>query len=164
MNRLVPFFWLLCSGLLLAGGKKEQDIIVTFHLQGSSADGLKMSAPEMVAGGEVYFRRSPEVSTKDISSFRPFASNDGYSYGVVFLLNDIGRKRLTSVTNASRRKLMLSRLNGRPLDVVEIDRTIDDGVLVIWQGVSTQEIAALDRMMPRIGETVKEWKEKKKNS
>ena len=136
--------------------------MVSFHMQGSQTDGPKMSLPQNVAGTNVYFRLSPEISHNDIESFRPFPAEDGTSYGVLFKLSRTGAQRLSSVTNANQGRLMMARLNGRPIDVVTIDRPITDGVIVIWQGVTVGEIAAADRTMPRIGQSVKEWKKQKK--
>lgn len=120
-----------------------------------------MSVPQDVAGSRVFFRLSPEFSHKDIESFRPFPAEDGTTYGVLFKLNPVGAKRLQGITNANRGSLLMARLNGRPIDVVTIDTTIGDGLMVIWQGVTTREIAAADKMMPRIGQTMKEWKKQK---
>ena len=154
--------WLLCTLSLMAGGKKDESLVVQFNLQGESTDGQKMSVPQEVAGKRMFFRLSPEVSTRDIESFRPFPADDGYSYGVVLKLNRAGTQRLAAVTNANQTKLLMARVNGRPLDVVQIDRPINDGILVIWQGVTTREIGMADKMMPRIGVTMKEWKKEQK--
>lgn len=137
--------------------------MVTFHLQGEEGEGKKIAVPEMVAGRQVFFRLAPEISHNNVAAFRPFPAEDGYSYGIVLQMNDVGRQRLASVTNANKGALLLARLNGRPLDVLKIDQGINDGFIVIWQGVTAQEIAMADSMMPRIGESLKEWKQKKKD-
>lgn len=162
MKRLIMAIWLLCCLSLIAGGKKEEELVVQFSIQGSETDGPKMSVPQEVAGTRVWFRISPEISTRDIRSFRPFPADDGYSYGVMLQLSDTGARRLAAVTNANQGKLLMARVNGRPLDVVEIDRTINDGILVIWQGITTREIGMADKMMPRIGQSAQEWKKQKK--
>lgn len=154
--------WLLCCFNLMAGSKKDDRLVVQFHLQGAESDGPKMSVPQEVAGTRVFFRLSPEISTKDIKSFRPFPADDGYSYGVMLKLNRTGAQRLSAISNANQGKLLMARVNGRPLDVIEIDRTVNDGAIVIWQGVTTREIAMADKLMPRIGQTAKEWKKQKK--
>lgn len=154
--------WLLCCLSLMAGSKKGDKLVVQFNLQGSASDGPKMAVPQEVAGTRIFFRLSPAISTTDIESFRPFPAADGSTYGVVFKLNRTGKQRLSAITNANQGKLLLARLNGRTCDVVEIDRPINDGLLVIWQDIRTQEIAALDVMMPRIGQSNQEWKKQKK--
>ncbi len=137
--------------------------MVQFNLQGAESDGPKISVEQHVAGQRLFFRLSPEIATTDIESFRPFPADDGYSYGIVLKLNATGTRRLAAVTNSNREQLFLARVNGRPLDVVKIDQTINDGILVIWQGVTTREIGMADQLMPRIGQSVTEWKKQKKN-
>ncbi|GHC63391.1 hypothetical protein [Roseibacillus persicicus] len=162
MKRSILAVWLLCCLSLMAGSKKDEAMVVQFNLQGAETDGPKMSVPQEVLGMRVYFRLSPEISTRDIESFRPFPAADGYSYGVLFKLNRTGAQRLAALTNANQGKLLMSRVNGRPLDVVEIDSTVNDGYIVIWQGLTTREIGMADKMMPRIGQSVQEWKKQKK--
>ena len=155
-------FWLIFSISAFAGGKKDPDLVVSFHLQGAASDGPKISVPQVVSGANVYFRLSPEISHNDIEAFRPFPADDGTSYGLLFKLSRTGSQRLASITNASQGSLMMARLNGRPIDVMTIDRTVSDGLIVIWQGVTAVEVGAADKMMPRIGQTIKEWKKQKK--
>ena len=162
MKTSIMAVWLLCCLSLMAGSKKEDRLVVQFNIQGTASDGPKMSVPQEVAGARVFFRLAPEISTRDIETFRPFPAEDGYSYGVVLKLNRTGAQRLAAVTNANQGKLLMARINGRALDVVEIDRTVNDGVLVIWQGVTLGEIAKADKMMPRIGQSPKEWKKQSK--
>jgi preprotein translocase subunit SecD len=162
MKRLILAVSLFLIASVLAGGKKEQEMVVSFHLQGSESDGPKISVPQEVAGQQVFFRMSPEISHNDIESFRPFPAEDGATYGVMFKLDRTGAQRLAAVTNANQGALMMARVNGRPLDVVKINDTVRDGLIVIWQGITTREIAMADAMMPRIGQTVDQWKKAKK--
>ena len=53
-------------------------------------------------------------------------------------------------------------INGQPHGVVRIDRPISDGILVIWKGVKLEHIRFYDETLPRIGESKKEWKERRK--
>lgn len=77
---------------------------------------------------------------------------------MVFKLNAQGTKRLNEVTTMHRDKLLLSLVNGQPLGIVRIDRPVSDGVLVIWTGITQQEIKLYDQIAPRIGEDPKQWK------
>lgn len=146
----------------MAGSKKDDRLVLQFNIQGSETDGPKMSVPQEVAGARVFFRLSPTISTHDIDSFRPFPADDGYSYGVLLKLNRTGAQRLAATTNANQGKLLMARVNGRALDVVKIDQTVNDGLLVIWQGITVGEVALADKMMPRIGQSMKEWKKQRK--
>ena len=162
MKSSIVVLWLLCCLQAMAGSKRDEQLVVQFNIQGSETDGKKISVPQQVAGETVYFRLTPDISTRDIDSFRPFPADDGYSYGVLLRLNRAGAQRLVNLTDANPGKLLLARINGRALDVVKIDKGIRDGQLVIWQGITTREIGLADQMMPRIGQTRQEWKREKK--
>ena len=162
MKRALLSVWFLSSLLLLAGGKKDERLVIQFNLEGDASDGPKMGVGQDVAGKQIVFRVSPEIATKDVESFRPFPSEDGITYGLLLKMNRAGRQRLAATTTANTGKMLLARLNGRTLDVVKIDKPINDGQLVIWQGVTAREIALMDSKMPRIGESAEEWKKRKK--
>ncbi len=162
MKTAIIAIWLVTTLGLLAGGKKDDRLVVQFNLQGADSDGPKMSVPQEVAGRRVFFRLSPEISTVDIESFRPFPADDGITYGMMFKLNRVGARRLSAITNANLGKLLMARVNGRALDVIKIDKAINDGLIVVWQGITTREIGLADSMMPRIGQTAKEWKAQRK--
>ena len=53
------------------------------------------------------------------------------------------------------------RVNGRVIDAVMIDKSIEDGYLIIWKGVTLGEINIYDKSVPRIG--AKDAKGKKKD-
>ena len=42
--------------------------------------------------------------------------------------------------------------------MVRIDKPVSDGILVIWSGVTEQEVKLYDQIAPRIGEDPKKWK------
>lgn len=141
-----------------AGGKKNSKATISFHIETESTDNPKMIFPQLTNGQTRYFRRMPEVSTKDIVSFTPFPSDSGGGdYGVVFVLKDNAAKRLSAITNASQGRWIVSQLNGRVVDGFLIDKQVDDGRIVIWKGVTLADTAILDESMPRTGQ-----KEKKK--
>ena len=69
--------------------------------------------------------------------------------------------RLVAISNMNQGRWMIAQINGRVLDGVLIDKQIDDGVLVIWKGVTLADIAVLDEAFPRAGEEGKKKKKKK---
>lgn len=142
-----------------AGGKKEPKVSVTFHMETEATDNPKMIFPQMANGERRFFRRLPEVGTKDIASFNPFPSDfGGDDYGVVFQLKGNAATRLAALTNANQGRWMIAQVNGRVVDGVMIDQQISDGKLVIWKGVTLADINLLDKEFVRTGA-----KEKKKN-
>jgi hypothetical protein len=165
MNRS---FFAICIGLLSlvpfqaaqAGGKKASASVVSFHIETQPEDNPKMIFSQPVNGKVRYFRRTPEISGKDIESFGTFAAEDPTTYGVALHLKNGGRMRLAAVTAANPGLYLLAMVNGRVVDFVLIDRQVEDGCLVIWKGVTLAEIKEFDRSFPRIG-AGKDQKKKK---
>ncbi|WP_193210950.1 SecDF P1 head subdomain-containing protein [Luteolibacter marinus] len=143
----------LCPGLTAhAGGKKGEKSGISFHIQTDQSENPKMIFPQLTNGQQVFYRRVPEISTKDIVAFNPFPSQDGEGYGVLLQLKNSAKNRLAAVTNANVNRWMIAMVNGRVVDAVIIDKQVDDGYLVIWKGIGAAEIDAFDAKVPRIGE------------
>ncbi|MGB2402982.1 MAG: hypothetical protein ACPIA7_06185 [Akkermansiaceae bacterium] len=141
-----------------AAGKKAPPASISFHLEGSAAEAPKFAREFNTLAGTRYFRKVPEVSSKNIQACSPFPADDDRTYGMVFKLNAQGSKRLNEVTTMHQGKLLLSLVNGQPLGVVRIDKPVTDGILVIWTGITQQEVKLYDQIAPRIGEDPKQWK------
>lgn len=136
---------------VFAGGKKENKASVTFHMETEGTDNPKMIFPQMANGQTRYFRRTPEVSLKDITSFSPFPADGDQGFGLVLKLKPNAVNRLAALTSANQGRWLISQVNGRAVDGVLIDKTVNDGFIVIWKGVNDADIAILDKEMPRIG-------------
>ena len=108
-----------------------------------------------IGGKKRYFSRSPEFSTKDITAFSPFLSDNQNDYGIVFQLRKSGASRLENITMANQGKMLIAAVNGRVVDGVIIDQSVKDGVLVVWNGIQEGEIKEYDKLAPRIGEDKK---------
>jgi hypothetical protein len=143
-----------------ASGKKESKISIMFHMETEGSDNPKMIFPQLANGQQRFFRRMPEFSTKDILSFSPFASQFDGDYGIIFKLKGSAANRLVAISNMNQGRWMVAQISGRVLDGVMIDKQIDDGVLVIWKGVTLEDIRLLDETFPRIGEEGKKKKKK----
>lgn len=139
----------------LAGGKAGESAKLSFHLETDQNENPKMIFPELVNGKVRVFRRMSEVSEKDIESFNPFPASDGATYGLTLKLKAAGARRLAAVTATNPDRWLVARVNGRSVDGVLIDRQINDGVLIVWKGVTAQDIKMFDKLAPRIGETKK---------
>jgi hypothetical protein len=114
-----------------------------------------MIFPYDVMGKQRFFRRLPEVSSRDFVAFSPFPAEDQASYGVMFQLKNNAQRRLASVTSVSTGKWLVCQAFGRIVDGVLVDEPVDDGAIVIWKGLSLEEIRLLDESLPRIGEKKK---------
>lgn len=153
---LVTFFLILSLLPVLAGGKKPEANVISFHEQGTAEEGPKMVFPVPVKGRQVYFRKSPAISSKDVIAYRPFASATGN--GVTLQLNPVASRRLNAITAQSQSHWLLAMVNGRPVDAVIINAPVEDGMLVIWEGIHLVEIQRMTFQWPLIGEDSKSWK------
>ena len=146
---------LFSSVTLVSAGGDKKIAQVSFHVETEATENLNMIFPHDLMGKERYFRRMPEISSKDFVSFNPFPSDDQTSYGVLIRLKDSAGKRLTAVTTAEQGKYMVCQAFGRVVDAVMIDQPVNDRVIVIWKGLTLDEIRELDKVMPRIGDEKK---------
>ena len=148
--------WLSAAAACVAGGKKDDASAVSFHLETEAGDNPKMIFQQPMPNGQArHFRRMPEISSKDLTAFSPFPADDGVSYGVMFKLKGNAQRRLNAVSTNNQGRWLLAMANGRAVDAVLIDKPVDDGFIVIWQGVTEQEIKQLDKALPRLGEDQK---------
>lgn len=151
--------WMICSLLFacvaFAGGDKGKAVSVSFHIETEGTDNPKMIFQHEVMGKQRFFRRIPEVTSKDFVAFSPFPSDDQASYGAVFQLKDNARRRLAAVTSVNQGRWLVCQAFGRIIDGVLIDAPVDDGVIVVWKNLSLDEIRQLDTTLPRIGEKKK---------
>ncbi|MGB0775462.1 MAG: hypothetical protein ACPGUY_06420, partial [Akkermansiaceae bacterium] len=153
MKHLILIAMILAPVWVQAGGsKKTPPASITFHVQGSGAETAKFVRKVKTVAGTHFFRKVPEVSTKDIIAFSPFPADDKKTYGLVFKLNKTAARRLHASTTMHRGKLLLALINGQAVGVVRIDKPVTDGMLVVWSGVTTEELKLYDKVAPRIGE------------
>ncbi len=134
-----------------AGGKKENKASITFHMETEGTDNPKMIFPQMANGQTRYFRRTSEISLKDVTAFSPFPAEDGAGFGLVLKLKPTAVNRLAAVTSANQGRWLISQVNGRAVDGVLIDKPVSDGFIVIWKGINDVDITILDKELPRIG-------------
>ena len=135
---------------VLASGRKSGNASVTFHLETESTDNPKMIFPQLTNGQTRYYRRMPEITSKDMVAFSPFPSETGEGYGIIFKLKPNAVNRLAAVTSINTGRWMISQINGRIVDGVLIDKQINDGFIVIWKGVTLADVATFDESLPRI--------------
>ena len=149
---------LACAPPLLAGGKKEPKLQISFHLETENTGNPKMIFQQRVAGKMRFFTRMPEISSRDVVSYAPFPSAMDESYGAVFKLKPGAINRLAAITNANQGRWIIAQINGRVVDGFIIDRQVDDGRVVVWKGISLADFTIFDEVMPRTGEEKKKKK------
>lgn len=147
----VAFFALIASPVGLSSGKAGKMGMVTFHLETQGGGNPKMVFDQMDDGKQRFFTRAPEISMNDMVAFTPFPSGDGDEYGIVFQLKDAAKRRLNAISIANQGKYLLAQVNGRVVDGVIIDKPVDDGLIVVWKGLSSEDVKLFDKALPRIG-------------
>ncbi|MGB0328726.1 MAG: hypothetical protein ACPGJR_14475 [Akkermansiaceae bacterium] len=161
MNRL-PLFLLMTAVTALpawGGAKRPEKNRLTFHIQGNQADGPKMVFPVPIGNRQVFFSKTPVTLNKEILTLKHFQTKDS-TFGATFSFNKTGAQRIAAITTSEREKWLVAMLNGRPVDLVHIDKPVLDGKLVIWQGITLSEIIRFEYAMPITGETQEQWKER----
>ena len=143
------------AGGVMAGGNKGKKVDISFHIETEAFDNPKMIFPHDVMGKQRFFRRIPEVSSNDYIAFTPFPADDQASYGAILQLKDNVGRRLAAVTQSSSGKWLVCKAFGRIVDSVLIEDAVEDAVLVIWKGLTLEEIQQMDESIPRIGEKKK---------
>lgn len=142
-------------------GNKISTNRITFHLQGNKKDGAKRAFPLPVYGKEVHFRRTPDITSKDLLAFKPFPAEDG-SWGATFYLKKAPTQRLTAITTKNQKTWFATMLNTRPIDCVYIDKPVLDGKIVVWQGLTRADIARFTMKIPYPGDSKEGWTARKK--
>ena len=145
-----------------AGSKPAAPMgMVTFHLETDGTANPKLVFPQMDDGKQRLFLRAPEITLKDVAAFSPFPSGTGDEFGLVFQLKDAAKRRLYMLSLTYQGKYLLAQVNHRVVDGVIIDKPVEDGLLVVWKGITTEEVKLFDKALPRIGDPGKAKKKKK---
>lgn len=160
--RLAALFSMLVlvfAPVAFAGSKPDSKISLSFHMETDQNENPKMVFTQMDNGKARYFRRMPEITTKDVLSFSPFPAEGADGYGMVFRLKENAAHRFAAVSNVNQGRWLVAQINGRLVDGVLIDKPVNDGMLVIWKGATLNDVKLFDAAMPRIG---REGKKNKK--
>lgn len=134
----------------MGGGKKSQSFLITFHVEGAADEAPEFASPVKL-GTEMrqyYFRKVPEFTDQDIDWFYPFVSQDGQTFGAAFKLNESASQQLKALCLTHQGKLLGARIANAPYTAVMIDRPVDDGVLVVWQGLGKAHLKAFEKKFP----------------
>ncbi|RFC46112.1 MAG: hypothetical protein DVB23_001748 [Verrucomicrobia bacterium] len=152
------FVLLIFGAVSMASSKKGTAVFLSFHLETSkddwpkNAQAVKMGDPAQ----QYYFKLSPVITDGEVKWFSPFISQDGVTYGCAFKLSQHGTNILQQVTSAPENHGKLLASNMQPLDAdsgplrsyVQIDRRVDDGILVVWDGFTDRHLRLFAERFP----------------
>lgn len=145
------------SLLLCLGAAKKPLADVRVHAQGTPAEAPTFAFPTTLLNGTpIFLQRMPLISSREITSVYPFPapSSDG-TRGAYLKLDNHGSQLLQQHTMDRRGTVLVVMVNGRQACNVLIDRAIDDGIVAIPRGLTDQDVAALCRAFPVMGDTSK---------
>ena len=144
------------------GSGKSGGPYIGIHAEGDVHDGPKMVRPAMINGKTHYFRISPEVVTRHFNAFHAFVAQDGASYGAALRLNEEGMRALEVMVTMNQGRLARTIVNGKPLDVIRIDRPGQDGYFIVWGGLDAADLKLMSKKLERLDGGLPGEKEKKK--
>lgn len=154
MKNLVALALLLTCGFCSAmSGNKKPPFTISVHGQGAPEDNPKMIFTETVGGQRMIFKILPEFSHVNIAAFHEFPAADGNGNGVALKLDFRGTNALEVTTRTNIGQVLLTKVNGKSVDLLTIDRPVADGIFTIWSGVPDQVIAELKKKYPPISKS-----------
>ena len=109
----------------------------------------------------VTYTRMPIMSLDHFEKFQSHLNPDG-SYGVTLYARKVGRNRLYFNTVEKRGMLMLPVVNGLAMEPMRI-APVNDGVLVIWNGLNGYDLKQISRSVDPIDEELEKKRYKDKN-
>jgi hypothetical protein len=144
-----------------ANGKKRPPVSITFHLEANGLEGRKLTIPAETPMGTKYIQKSPSFSTKDFIAYYPFVSpHENEMYGITLQLGKAGAMRLKALSVANEGKYIVANINGKVVDMIFVDKEVDGRVITIWRGVDPEFLSLVNPILPKIGESPKDWKKR----
>lgn len=125
-------------------GDGKQKHTFAFHEEGNEKDGEKRVFPYPVAGEQKFFKMSPTITHLDFDGFVPFRAEGG-TFGAAFVLNRHGALKLDQLTTGRQGTSVVASVDMKPVDVMQVDRPIKDGVIVLWKGLGPEHIQYLEK-------------------
>lgn len=133
-------------------GQKDKGYLITFHVEAEDNSNPKMVTPVKLGAEhrQYFFGKLPTFSANDIQWFYPFTSQDGYTYGAAFRFKEHASQELKAITLTNQGKLLAVRCSDAPIHAVLIDRPIDDGVVVVWNGLQQRHLEEFRKVFPHV--------------
>jgi hypothetical protein len=123
---------------------------ISVHVQAERSDSPREIMNVPLSGETLTFRKVPEFGQGSIAAFESFPAEDGSGNGLLLKLDAHGRNMLENVTRLHQGEMLLSIVNGVPVDVVQIDQPLVDGRFTIWRGVAEETVVNMDKKLVRI--------------
>lgn len=141
---------LLASCSILRKLVGESSTKISMHVKASDTEHPRGIMNLPIDGGTMAFKKIPEFSHRSIAGFESFPAEDGQGYGLLLQLDAKGKNALEVASRLNQGDVMLTFVNGVPVDIVELDTPITDGRFTIWRGISKETVDEMDKFFPRI--------------
>ena len=152
----MKIFLVLASMLLFVSCSTSiPETQLTFHTQTPPGESQSMVMEHLHRGKKMRLRQLPSFSLKDIETYQPFVAKNG-TYGAIFNLTDIAKRRLFHHTVENQGYYMVSIFNGDVSEAIKIDRPINDGKLLVWENLTPEDISQLDYSISRADDSPEE--------
>jgi len=143
---LIPLI-VLINPLSLPAGDGRPDHTVSFHIEGREQDGPNRVFVETILGIEYFFNRIPDITHEHFASYYPFEARDGTTLGAAFFLNEKGRNNLVQLSTVNLNTYLVTVVDSRAVHYVKIDRPINDGIIIVWRGLTPEIIEWFDKKL-----------------
>ncbi len=149
-------FLLPILGLCLIAGASKPKVTVRFHVEVNEVNGepFSMTSKAPGTGQNLTLSKTASISENDIKAIYPFPAVDG-SFGCAFRLDEHGNLMMSTLSTEARGATLVGFINGRAVTAMLIDRQINDGMVIIKQGIQAEELRLLLKAFPVIGQKKK---------
>ncbi len=152
MRKAAVAAFLACC-VFCTGMSKKPKFTISVHAEGAQEDNPRMVFTETLEGHRMLFKLIPEFSHVNIAAFQPFKASDGNGNGVALKLDFRGTNALEIATRGRPGQVLLAKVNGKSVDLVNIDQPVLDGIYTIWSGVPDEVVAELEKKYPHISQS-----------
>lgn len=152
MKHPLRVLWITLACALTTGCEtfREKKVFITCHVQSNQVEHPSEIMRIPIGGQQMTFKKVPEFSQRSIAAFESFPAENGQGNGVLLKLDAKGKNYLEVASRLNQGMIMLTMVNGMPVDMVRLDQPISDGLFTIWRGLSDESIADMDKFYPRI--------------
>lgn len=147
-----------------ASGRKLAPISIAFYAESTDTQSQKFSIEIDTPKGKRFISKVPIIVTSDITHYHTFQSpHDPMLLGASFQIDRDGAQRLKVASAQGRGKWIMCSVNGVVIDMLYVDKQIDGRIITVWRGLDPDLAKICNKMIPRIGESDKEWKARLKH-
>ncbi len=144
---LIPLLGLCCLGM----GRKKPDLSIRFYTETSPNDSGAFATRVMLLNGQpTYVDQIAAISEHDIAGVYPFPAPDG-SAGCAFKLDARGTIALDTLSVTKKGTILVAAIDGRQVVDILIDQRVTDGIVTIANGITLDEVKAMEKQFPVIG-------------